>query len=544
MNFCFSSLHKLGARSLLATAFLAIGAFSATETLFSNLSFSVAKGNAPGQLWVFSRGDVTSGVTLLNVKIGNTGNIQVEKSEQEPTSDSLTAVQDGIFTDVLAEHRRVPGVNAGPLGIVFPMFGLDNGGRFFNPEGFFSVRDVNRVVETPLELPAAAEDLDSAMLYAVSGFAFDSLKSTLWIARGALGLTAYDISKGVNDPKENRLILNASKKKLDSLKLNASTNLKKYTEIFDVAMNPETGDLWMATAKGLWILGQDGSLSSASKQLDSMRVTGIWIGGSPLQIIAETSALVKESVRGGLWRRYANAKGDFAKVKFFDLKGNAIKKDIYDNADYTVNDVAFVGKQAFVSVRTVGASESGLLKLDSAGVQPYENNEEEAAWLYGFEMGVTDRDVEIVSVASFPLEKDIMGLAVATYGNGISVSADTGKTWTPILNRAKLGGNLGSVRMVPSVIVAGGESLVSYKVSKDSKITIEVFSYDMRKVRKIVKSAPRPADASRSTNAKEDFWDGYDDYGRACTMGVYYVRVKDNHGHVGWGKVMTLGGGR
>jgi hypothetical protein len=27
-------------------------------------------------------------------------------------------------------------------------------------------------------------------------------------------------------------------------------------------------------------------------------------------------------------------------------------------------------------------------------------------------------------------------------------------------------------------------------------------------------------------------------------MGVYYVRVKDNHDHVGWGKVMTLGGGR
>ena len=98
--------------------------------------------------------------------------------------------------------------------------------------------------------------------------------------------------------------------------------------------------------------------------------------------------------------------------------------------------------------------------------------------------------------------------------------------------------------MVPSVITAGSESLVSYKVGKDSKVTIEVFSYDMRKVRTVVKSAPRFADASRSTNAKEDVWDGLDDYGNPCTMGVYYVRVKDNHGHVGWGKVMSLGGGR
>ena len=159
-------------------------------------------------------------------------------------------------------------------------------------------------------------------------------------------------------------------------------------------------------------------------------------------------------------------------------------------------------------------------------------------------MGVTDRDVIICSMTSFPLTKDIMGLAVATYGNGISVSADTGKTWTPILNRAKLGGDLGTIRMVPSVITAGSESLVSYKVSKDSKITIEVFSYDMRKVRKVVKSAQRFADASRSTNAKEDVWDGLDDNGNPCAMGVYYVRVKDNHGHVGWGKVMTLGGSR
>ena len=49
---------------------------------------------------------------------------------------------------------------------------------------------------------------------------------------------------------------------------------------------------------------------------------------------------------------------------------------------------------------------------------------------------------------------------------------------------------------------------------------------------------------SGKTNAKEDFWDGMDDGGRPCTMGIYYVRVKDNHGHIGWGKVMSLGGGR
>lgn len=519
-------------------------ALAATETLFSNWAFSVAPGGDYGSLWVFSRGDMNSGVTRLDLKVSASGQVQVSGTEQGPLSDSVTAVHDGIFTDVNANHRRIPAENAGRLGLVYPMYGLDNNGNLLQPEGIISVRSTEDIFETPLELPSAAEELDSAMTYAVSGLAYDSTRKTLWIARGMLGLTGYDISRGANDPKEFRLIFDRENKTLDTLKLNASKNLKKYTEVFDVALDPNTRDLWMATARGLWVLSADGKLASASKTLDSMRVTGVWVGGEPLMVIAETQAQGKESMKGGLWRKYVEKSGDFAKVPFIDVKGNSQKKDVYDNADYTVSNVAFVGKQALVAVRTVGGSVTGLLRVDSLGVRAYESDEEESQWLFGFEMGVTDRDVMICDIAAFPLEKNTTGLAVATYGNGISVSADTGRTWTPILNRAKLSGNLGTVRMVPSVITAGSESLVSYKVSKDSKITIEVFSYDMKKVRKIVKSAPRFADASRSTNAKEDVWDGLDDYGNPCAMGVYYVRVKDNHGHVGWGKVMTLGGTR
>lgn len=519
-------------------------ALAATETLFSNWAFSVAPGSATGSLWVFSRGEMNSGVTLLNLNVSASGQVQLSPTEQGPLSDSVTAVHDGIFTDVNANHRRIPAENAGRLGLVYPMYGLDNNGNLLQPEGIISVRSTEDIFETPLELPSVADELDSAMTYAVSGLAYDSTKKTLWIARGMLGLTGYDISRGANDPKEFRLIFDRENKTLDTLKLNASKDLKKYTEVFDVALDPNTRDLWMATARGLWVLSADGKLASASKVLDSMRVTGVWVGGEPLMVIAETQAQGKESMKGGLWRKYVEKSGDFAKVPFIDVKGNSQKKDVYDNADYTVSNVAFVGKLALVAVRTVGGSVTGLLHVDSLGVRAYENDEEESQWLYGFEMGVTDRDVMICDIAAFPLEKNTTGLAVATYGNGISVSADTGRTWTPILNRAKLSGNLGTVRMVPSVITAGSESLVSYKVSKDSKITIEVFSYDMKKVRKIVKSAPRFADASRSTNAKEDVWDGLDDYGNPCAMGVYYVRVKDNHGHVGWGKVMTLGGSK
>ena len=232
-------------------------------------------------------------------------------------------------------------------------------------------------------------------------------------------------------------------------------------------------------------------------------------------------------------------------IKVMELlkAGKKQKKDIYDEGDYTVSDVAFIGNTAFVAVAVSGGDVSGYFKLDSAGIRAWDVDDDgKSEWLYGYATGAIDRDFRITSICSFPLAKNVTGLALATYGNGISVSADSGKTWTPILNRAKLGNDLGSVRMVPSVITAGDQSLVSYKVGKDSKITIDVFSYDMRKIRTIVKSVPRGADASRSTNPKEDFWDGKDKAGRPCTMGVYYVRVKDNHGHIGWGKVMTLGG--
>ena len=375
----------------LALAFTFVGGAFAAETLFSNAALNVSETGKTGSLWVFSRGDIYSGVTLLELKVGANG-VQVVESRQDQMTDSVTATQNGIFRDVLAEHRRTPSVYAGKIGYVLPMFGLDDDGEYLQPTGIFRVGGIDNIYETPLEQPEALADLDTAMYYAVSGFAYDSSKKQLWMARGAAGLGLYDAS------------------------------------------------------------------------------------------------------------------------------GSKVKHGMYQ-----------------LNLKAV--------TLDSAGIRAWDMDEDgKSEWLYGYATGAIDRDFRITSICSFPLAKNVTGLALATYGNGISVSADTGKTWTPILNRAKLGNDLGSVRMVPSVITAGDQALVSYKVGKDSKITIDVFSYDMRKIRTIVKSAPRGADASRSTNPKEDFWDGKDKAGRPCTMGVYYVRVKDNHGHIGWGKVMTLGG--
>lgn len=535
-------VKNLWAALLVGLVALPVGA---AETLFSNYAMNVTGSGNNGELWVFSRSGTYSGVTLLNLNAGSSG-IQVNGSKQGQASDSMTAMQDGIYSGVLAEHRRISSGYAGKIGYVLPMYGLDDDGNHLLPAGFFSVRGTEEVQENPLDvdhslLPEAVAE-DSAMYYAVSGFAFDSTSGRLWLARGAAGLGFYEELK--SGKKQGMFQLNLKTGALDTAKVNYKWDAKNNPRVLDVKLHPETGELWMATSKGLWKRSSEGKVSKISTSLDtSARVTGLWMGGNPLTIIAETSYMQKESMKGALWVLRKNAK-DFAKVDFLDTAGKQQKKDVYDDGDYTVSGVAFIGKVAYVAV-TSGGSVSGFFRLDSTGVRAWETDDDgKNNWLYGFETGATDRDAIITSICSFPLDTKTEGLALATYGNGISVSADSGKAWTTILNRAKLGGDLGTIRMVPSVITSGDgdQSLVSYKVSKDSKITIDVFSYDMRKIRTIVKDAPRSADKSRSTNPKEDFWDGKDKAGRPCTMGVYYVRVKDNHGHIGWGKVMTLGG--
>ena len=526
------------------------GSALAGETLFSNYVFSVAPAGENGKLWAFSQDNTYSGITYLSFSVAKDGSIVTEPTKREQVSDTLTAVHDGmqysVIPDEQAEYRRIPAIYAGTnLGYVLPMFAMNREDRYRVPAGYYTIRDVKNIIENPVDIPTAA-DVDTLrhnpMMYTISGFAYDSTAKRLWIARGALGLMVHDVSG--KKSADTTFILNFEKKKLEKLEDDTELDLKNNPEIFDVRLHPKTGELWLATAKGVLKRSSDGKISTASTKLDSTtRVTGLWMGGEPLQIIAETNYKKDGNVIGGLWRRYDEKDKDFAKVNFLDTAGKVQKKDIYDESDYTVGDVAFLGKTAFVLVNSVGGSTSGYFKMDSLGIKSWEKDDDgKDKWLYGYETGATDRKMRITSLTVFPITDKRMGLAIGTFGNGISVSADSGASWSAVLNRARLDNNLGSIRMVPSVIAPGHESLVSYKVGRESKVTIEVFSYDMRKVRTIVKDAVRHADASRSSNPKEDFWDGRDDHGKDCTMGVYYIRVKDNHGHVGWGKTMTLGG--
>lgn len=524
-------------KMLWGCSFCAVTALAAkSENFVSNFTYAAGAASTTGSIWVVSRGNAGSGVSLVSLT-PTAGSISYSINATELLPDSLTPVQDGVFSDVTAEHRRTPHGKAGALGFVVPLVAESDSG-FLTPYGYYSVRAANAVTAKPLPAPKGEFPELPEMAHAISAFVYDSSSSVLWMARGIYGIAKEDVSGGIHSPKRSNFVVNKKNLTLDSLKSSSVVDSTKNPLVYGMARSQD-GTFYLATGGGLFSLDISTFKlkTSGVKGLDTSRVTGVWIGGTPEQIIVETSKRGKSSTENKLWRSY-NGK-PFAEVVFRDTTGKT-QKNIYDKNDFSTSDVAFVGNMAFLSVQAIEGSASGLLKLDSVGAVPYDD--EDNQWLYGLNAGVVDRSVEVTSVATFPLTAKMTGLVVCTNGAGISVSADTGKTWTPIMNQTSVKDDLGSIRMIPSVIGADNQSLVSYKVSKPSKITIEVFSYDMRRVRTIVKNAERAASSTRSSLATEDFWDGRDNAGKAVTMGIYYVRVKDNHGHVGWGKVMTLGG--
>ena len=212
----------------------------------------------------------------------------------------------------------------------------------------------------------------------------------------------------------------------------------------------------------------------------------------------------------------------------FELKNNYLdfdtipKIDTINGIPFAINSTAKIGNETFSAALCLQSHCGFLLKENTIIEMP--NSE------------------MVIAVADFPINSSVQGLAVATFGKGLLFSADAGKTWKSLMNRTPVGNNLGSIRVIPSVLADGATSLIAYKVSENAKISIEVFSYDMKKIRTIVKNAQRQADPVRSANKDKDIWDGKDDSGKPAAMGTYYIKVSDNHKNTGWGKVMYLGG--
>lgn len=500
--------------------------------LLSNFTYDVRPGSQQGELWILSRGDAdtSNGWTVY----------QNNQFTQVVFPQDWVGVHDNIFLELTGEYRRTVGLTVGSWQ-VSQGFVKDSANGLTVPGALLvASRD------TVFTEPVLAGGFDSISAYAfskpveVAAHAMQLEKGgLLWMARGPWGLTrsvlpvtqwkqgdAFPDSASVwgLDRKASRML------PIDSL------DEKDSISIWSLAIDTLQNRVWLGSSKGLWrgtnVLGALQQVDLGT--VDSLPITGVWVSPTGFSILVESSRLgsgKEERTVSQLWRS-TNGGASFDALPF-----------PYDSLDVSISSVAFLGAEAWLAVQGIGNNHVGLLKIGAKGPEMWSDSSS-SPWLWGMGAGVLDRNVVVTAITTFPLDGG-MGLAASTNGAGVSISADSGRTWVQVLNQKAVRGGLAEVRMIPSVMrFLGTESLVAYRLDQNAKITIEVFSYDMRRVRTIVSRAPRKADAIRSSLAGQDFWDGRDDAGNPVALGMYYVRVKDDKGHESFGKVLWLGAPR
>ncbi|HEX2956825.1 MAG TPA: hypothetical protein VHO70_08330 [Chitinispirillaceae bacterium] len=94
--------------------------------------------------------------------------------------------------------------------------------------------------------------------------------------------------------------------------------------------------------------------------------------------------------------------------------------------------------------------------------------------------------------------------------------------------------------------ISGGESrtVFIYNVSKDTKVTIRIYDYNMDLVKTVINNKFRRAGSTggpygRSTIENEDWWDGRNSTGKMVAPGVYYYKITTDIGERAFGKIVV-----
>lgn len=89
------------------------------------------------------------------------------------------------------------------------------------------------------------------------------------------------------------------------------------------------------------------------------------------------------------------------------------------------------------------------------------------------------------------------------------------------------------------------QAVFAYSLSKASDVTINIYDWNMNFVKNVITGRPRtagkddPLGNGRSTNRKEDFWDGTNRSGKRVAVGVYYFKITAKSGERSFGKIIV-----
>lgn len=535
----------------------------AKDVFLSNFSCGISRGFIPGTVWIIGCGEANSanGYSVLQLRQTTSG-LEAQGSSDFILPSGIMGVHEQVFYSQFPENRRFILTPAGTamIGQAFkasPDSGITESAGLVRILPALQDIDTFKILAGNID-PESPPEWEDLLQVSVHSIAVDQ-GGQIWTARGPWGVArsitsplTWENNVAIPD-SASTLVLNPKDGRWDTVEDLSDLDTTKSLSVWAIAIDSSKGTLWVGSNKGLWRGHRDSTKLNRIRlgTIDTLRITGIWMDDLAQKIVVESA--LRDTVRD---TTRVNGKTQIKKnVKVISSlwtswnQGNSFEKVNmpYDSLDVSVYAVAFLGNVGWAAVQGLESTDNGLIQIQGSTASKWPdsltNNSREATsrFLWGMEAGVVDRDGSITGVTTFDLGTG-KGLAVSTFGAGISVSADSGRTWRQILNQKSVKTGLKEVRMVPSVMRGYGTSLVAYRLSKSAKVTIEVFSYDMRKVRTIVRNEPRLADPVRSTNPREDIWDGRDDAGNPVVAGMYYVRVKDNKDHESWGKVLFLGG--
>jgi hypothetical protein len=103
----------------------------------------------------------------------------------------------------------------------------------------------------------------------------------------------------------------------------------------------------------------------------------------------------------------------------------------------------------------------------------------------------------------------------------------------------KVGGGLKRAYALPGILTFEQNVRFMYKLSKDAKVTIRVFDFNMDLVKTVISNEVRKAGSAGSMNDNRDIWDGTNRFGRIVAPGVYYFKISTDKGEHGFGKIIV-----
>jgi len=538
--------------------FVLVVATFGQEALISNFCYGLS-GNSDGSLSVFCRSDKGSGITEVQLAAETSPRAVAYSSTRFPTD--ITGIHSRIFAELTGEYRRVvreaQGFNDGTSPLW--MFSYEEDAVESVPYRGFLRYDPTTGEFAETRFSVFPEEHPNRV---PADITFQS--DTLWVAFGSLGL-GY-IKSAVKDLNED-----ASQDTLqflhlqnDGASLSAGLNCPLSLDpcsgldtldsdsslaVYAVHFDSVNSNLWLGTTRGLKYATPEealaGTLNDAPELADTLRISGIF--GSGQRFYVESSNRIRknnlEVTESALF--YTEDGGSsFSPVLFRNNEGKTLTR-FYDSLNVSLTSVAWAGDTAWAAFNKIEGELNGLLRLQKDTILPIEGESGESFEdaVFSYRQGLQELNVSITAITGFDFQGTTW-LAASTAGGGITISADHGESWTVLMNRTEVSGNLQEIRIIPSIMLTGYPSRIAYKLNQDADVTIEVFSYDMHRVRTIIKSAPRRQDAVRSSDPREDVWDGKDENGARVAPGTYYIRVRDNKGHEGWGKVMYMEGRR